>query len=128
MSNEFHLGFVAVFGKKLDKPRIQAVVASWLASYDRIEQLVDAQDATIGLSEPSDILWGSSLQLRIIGSGQFAWAYLDLDGRVIETTGQPNGEQVSLCLEMIAHLDGITEIVPDYNERRLDELEQAGIL
>lgn len=72
-------------------------------------------------------MWETHLQFRILHGGEFAWVYLSLDRRAIETTGLAS-DQLSLCLQVLTELPGITEIISQENERRLDALEAEGII
>ena len=52
---------------------------------------------------------------------------LDFERIVIETTGLPH-EKISLCLDILLELPGVTEIVDQHDDRRLDELERDGLM
>jgi hypothetical protein len=45
----------------------------------------------------------------------------------METTGFQDHEN-SLCLEVLLELPGVAEVVDEKNQRRLEELEKAGII
>ena len=47
--------------------------------------------------------------------------------RAMETTGFQDAE-ISFCLEVLLELPGVAEVIDEKNQRRLDELEKAGIL
>ncbi len=128
MSNPFSLGFVAVFRKPLDSGAISAMVGSWLGRFDRVEQVSQGDVATLPLEEPGDILWGEHVQFRVLQGDQFAWVYVTRNRRVAESTGMPAGDQVSLSLSVLTDLPGLEEIVPESDERRLEQLERDGIL
>jgi hypothetical protein len=120
-------GFVAVFERPLDRPQISECVASWLKRFEKIEQVVPRMEGTLEVKEPSEIMWEPNLQFRVINGEQFAWAYLSLEKRAIETTGFQDAE-ISFCLEVLLELPGVAEIVDEKNQRRLNELERSGII
>ena len=47
--------------------------------------------------------------------------------RVIETSGLPN-EKIPLSLDVLLELTGVTEVVDQSDDRRLDELERDGLM
>ncbi len=120
-------GFVAVFSKDLGRPEISECVASWLERFEKVEQVVPGMEGTLEVKEPSEIMWEPNQQFRVINGEQFAWVYVSLDKRAMETTGFQDAE-ISFCLEVLLELPGIAEVVDEKNQRRLDELEKAGIL
>jgi hypothetical protein len=63
----------------------------------------------------------------VIQGDDFSRAYLTRNRRVIETTGLPN-EKIALCLDILLELTGVTEIVDQSDDRRLDELERDGLM
>lgn len=73
-------------------------------------------------TSPSD-----HLQFRVIQGDDFSWAYLTRGRRVIETTGLPN-EKIPLSLDILLELTGVTEVVDQSDDRRLDELERDGLM
>ena len=127
MSNEFALGFVAVFEKALDKRRMEKIVSSWLDRFEKVEQVAPRDVATLPIEKLEDIGWEDNLQFRILNGGEFAWVYLTLKTRVIESTGQPNGDQVSLALIALTELPELVTIVPDSDQKQLEELEKQGL-
>ena len=120
-------GFVAVFGKELDRERICECVDSWLERFEKVEQVAPASEFTLEVKDSKDILWDANLQFRISNGDQFAWVYITLDKTAMETTGFADAE-ISFCLEVLLELPDVTEIVDDKNQRRLDQLEKAGII
>jgi hypothetical protein len=52
---------------------------------------------------------------------------VSLDKRAMETTGFQDAE-ISMCLEVLLELPGVAEVIDERNQRRLDELEKAGII
>jgi hypothetical protein len=82
--------------------------------------------ATLGVTKTSEILWENSMQFRVLNGDEFSWVYVTQKQRVMETTGIESSE-VSLCLDVLLELPGVTEIVDDRNERRLDQLEREGL-
>ena len=126
MKNEFALGFVAIFEKALDKARIEKIAASWLERFEKVEQVAARDIATLPIETLEDICWENNLQFRVTEGGEFSWIYLTLQSKVIETTGQPNGDQVSLCLTVLTELPELITIIPDSDQKRLDEFESQG--
>ena len=128
MSNEFALGFVAVFGTPVTASTTRAFVASWLDRYEQVEQVLGQEVATVKLGEPSDLLDDENPTFRVVNGPQYAWVYVTHGARVVETTGTPNGEEVSLSLELLTELPGVERIVPTSDERKMEALEQEGLL
>jgi hypothetical protein len=120
-------GFIAVFEDALGRSGISECVASWLERFEKVEQVVPGMEGTLEVKEPSEIMWEPNLQFRVLDGEQFAWVYLSLDKRAMETTGFQDAE-ISLCLEVLLELPGIAEVIDERNHRRLDELERAGII
>lgn len=126
MGNEFSLGFVAIFEKELDKGRVEKIVISWLNRFEKLEQVASRDIATLPINSIEDICWENNLQFRVLQGGEFSWIYLTMENKVIETTGQPNGDQVSLCLTVLTELPELITIIPDSDQKRLEELEEQG--
>ncbi len=120
-------GFVAVFEQPLDRAALSECVASWLDRFEKVEQVVPKMEGTLEVKEPSEIMWEPNLQFRVINGEQFAWVYVSLDKRAMETTGFQDAE-ISFCLEVLLELPNIAEVVDEKNQRRLEELEKAGII
>jgi hypothetical protein len=120
-------GFIAVFEEALARAQISECVASWLARFEKVEQVVPKMEGTLEVKEPSEIMWEPNLQFRVINGEQFAWVYASLDKRAMETTGFQDAE-ISFCLEVLLELPGVAEVIDEKNQRRLDELEKAGII
>lgn len=120
-------GFVAIFGRELDRARVRECVDSWLERFEKVEQVAPANEFTLEVKETKDILWDASLQFRVSNGDQFAWIYLTLDKTAMETTGFADAE-ISFCLEVLLELPDVAEIVDEKNQRRLDELEKAGVI
>jgi hypothetical protein len=120
-------GFVAIFGKELNRERISECVASWLERFEKVEQVAPANEFTLEVKETRDILWDDNLQFRVSNADQFAWIYITLDKAAMETTGFADAE-ISFCLEVLLELPNVTEIVDEKNQRRLEQLEKAGII
>jgi len=120
-------GFVAVFERDLAKANIAECVASWIGRFEKVEQVIPNMDGTLEVREPEQLMWESNMQFRVINGEQFAWIYVSLDKRAVETTGFQDGE-ISFCLEVLLELPGVAEIVDEKNQRRLDELERGGII
>ena len=120
-------GFIAVFEEALDRASISESVASWLERFEKVEQVVPRMEGTLEVKEPSEIMWEPNLQFRVLNGEQFAWVYVSLDKRAMETTGFQDAE-ISFCLEVLLELPGVAEVIDEKNQRRLDELEKAGII
>jgi hypothetical protein len=120
-------GFVAVFEKPLDRSRLSECVASWLHRFEKVEQVIPKMEGTLEVKEPSEIMWEPNLQFRVTNGEQFAWIYASLDKPAMETTGFQDAE-ISFCLEVLLELPAIAEVVDEKNQRRLEELEKAGII
>jgi hypothetical protein len=120
-------GFIAVFEEALDRAQISECVASWLERFEKVEQVVPKMEGTLEVKEPSEIMWEPNLQFRVMNGEQFAWAYVSLDKRAMETTGFQDAE-ISFCLEVLLELPGVAEVIDEKNQRRLDQLEKAGII
>jgi hypothetical protein len=120
-------GFVAVFERDLTKANIAECVASWIERFEKVEQVIPNMDGTLEVQEPEQIMWEPNLQFRVVDGEQFAWVYVSADKRAMETTGFQDAE-ISLCLEVLLELPSVAEIIDEKNQRRLDELERAGII
>ena len=97
------------------------------ARFEKVEQVVPGSEVTTEIKKRDEILWEPNLQFRVINGEQFAWVYVSLDKRAMETTGFQDAE-ISFCLEVLLELPGVAEIIDEKNQRRLDELERAGII
>jgi hypothetical protein len=123
-------GYVAVFSEAHTDASIRSILESWLERFSRVEQVIpgaQAGNSTITLASSDELLPSDHLQFRIIQGEDFTWAYLTRNRRVIETTGLPN-EKISLSLDILLELGGVTEIVDQSDDRRLDELERDGLM
>jgi hypothetical protein len=120
-------GFVAVFEAPLHRARISECVASWLERFEKVEQVIPKMEGTLEVKEPSEIMWEPNLQFRVINGEQFSWVYVSLDKLAMETTGFQDAE-ISFCLEVLLELPDVAEVVDEKNQRRLEELEKAGII
>lgn len=123
-------GYVAVFAQPHSDGSIRNILDSWMSRFERVEQVVPGNQAgntTVALGTPDELLKSDHLQFRVIQDEDFAWAYLTRGRRVIETTGMPS-EKIALCLDILLELPGVTEIVDQHDDRRLDELERDGLM
>jgi len=125
-------GYVAVFEEGLEKKAIEEIVASWLSRFDGVEQVAPHAGTgagfTLSVKEPRDVMLASdSLQFRILQPPNFAWAYLTVGRRVIETSALPDPD-LTLPLDLLLELPGLVEIVPDTDDARLEQLEEEGLL
>jgi hypothetical protein len=123
-------GFVAVVNSPIEKEDVVSYLASWIDRFEKVEQVAPDTGASmcaVGITKPDEILWEPNMQFRVTNGEEFAWVYLSLHQRVIETTGLPS-EEISLCLDVLLELDGVTEVIDEHNDRRLDELEAEGLM
>ena len=120
-------GFIAVFETALGKPEISECVGSWLERFEKVEQVVPGMEGTLEVRAAKEIMWEPNMQYRVLNGEQFAWVYVSLDKRAMETTGFQDAE-ISFCLEVLLELPGVAEVIDEKNQRRLDELEKAKII
>jgi hypothetical protein len=123
-------GYVAIFSAPLNKESISLFVESWLERFERVEQVTPEPGLSataLAIKNREEIMWEPGLQFRVVNGDEFCWVYVTLNRQVIETTGVPSDE-ISLCLDVLLELEGITEIVEEHNDKRLDELEKQGLL
>ena len=120
-------GFIAVFEAALKRAEISECVAAWLERYEKVEQVIPKMEGTLEVKEPSEIMWEPNMQFRVIQGEQFAWVYVSLHKKAMETTGFQDAE-ISFCLEVLLELPGVAEVIDEKNQQRLDELEKAGII
>jgi hypothetical protein len=120
-------GFIAVFEEALGREAISECIASWRERFEKIEQVIPRMEGTLEVREPGEIMWEPNLQFRVLNGEQFAWVYMSLDKRAMETTGFQDAE-ISFCLEVLLELPGVAEVIDEKNQRRLEELEKAGII
>src|SRR5476651_1996858 len=120
-------GFIAVFETALDRASISECVMSWLERFEKVEQVIPNMEGTLEVKEPGEVMWEPNLQFRVLNGEQFAWIYVSLDRRAMETTGFQDAE-ISFCLEVLLELRNMAEIIDEKNQRRLNELEKAGII
>ena len=128
MENVFSVGFVGVFEERLDDALIEAVVESWLERFEKLEQVIPNEVATVHVTSKQDLIRSEHMQFRILLGDAFAWAYLSKGAKVIETTGMPAGEEASLSLHVLLELPGLTKVISDKDERALEALERQGVL
>ncbi len=120
-------GFIAVFENALGRPEISECVLLWLERFEKVEQVIPNMEGTLEVKEPGEIMWEPNLQFRVLNGEQFAWVYASQERRAMETTGFQDAE-ISFCLEVLLELPGVAEVIDEKNQRRLDELEKAGII
>lgn len=103
----------------------------WIARFEKVEQALPGGGsggaATIEIREASDIFWEEYPQFRIVEGDAFAWVYLSLRRRSIETTGFST-PSIPLALEVLLELPHVSEIIDERNEARLTQLEEEGVL
>ena len=120
-------GFIAVFERILDRALISECVTSWLERFEKVEQVIPKMEGTLEVKEPGEIMWEPNLQFRVLNGEQFAWVYVSLDKLAMETTGFQDAE-ISFCLEVLLELPNVAEVVDEKNQKRLEQLEKAGII
>jgi len=124
-------GYVALFGEPHTMETIQTCVKSWLERFEKVEQVCSSGGASamaFTVEKVEDVTDERDLQFRILMGNVFAWVYATLGSRVIETTGMPDDQDISLCLEVLLELPDVEEIIDQHNDRRLDELEAEGLM
>jgi hypothetical protein len=120
-------GYIAVFEKAFDRDLVCECIGSWLERFEKVEQVIPGMGGTLEVTKPGEIMWESHLQFRVLNGDQFSWVYVSLEKPAMETTGFQDAE-ISLCLEVLLELPGVAEVIDEKNQRRLDELEKAGII
>ncbi|MCE0483025.1 MAG: hypothetical protein LV479_02165 [Methylacidiphilales bacterium] len=120
-------GFVAVFETVLDRKLVSECVGSWLERFEKVEQVIPSMAGTLEVKKSDEIMWEPHLQFRVLNGEQFSWVYVSLDSRAMETTGFQDAE-ISFCLEVLLELPDVAEVIDEKNQRRLGELEKAGII
>ena len=101
--------------------------AESLERFEKVEQVVPKMEGTLEVKEARDIMWEPNQQFRVLNGEQFAWVYVSLDKRAMETTGFQDAE-ISFCLEVLLELPNVAEVIDEKNQRRLNELEKAGLI
>ncbi|MGF1677805.1 MAG: hypothetical protein ACFCUX_01275 [Candidatus Methylacidiphilales bacterium] len=123
-------GYIALTSAPLEKRAVTEIIEGWTAQYPRVEQVCPGAQAgtlTVLIHQPEDILWDQHLQFRVLSGEEFTWIYITLGHRIIETSGL-SYEANTLPLDVLLDCAGIEEVIDQSNERRLDELEKAGLL
>lgn len=120
-------GFVAIFSKEFTRARVYECVDSWLERFEKVEQVAPKMEFTLEIKSSKEIIWDDNLQFRVSNADLFAWIYVSLGKTAMETTGFADAE-ISFCLEVLLELPDTVEIVDEKNQRRLDELEKAGVI
>jgi hypothetical protein len=120
-------GFIAIFGKEFTRESVSECVASWLERFEKVEQVAPGMEFTLEIKSVKEIIWDSNFQFRVGNGEQFAWIYVSLDKTAMETTGFADAE-ISFCLEVLLELSDVKEVVDEKNQRRLEQLEKAGII
>jgi hypothetical protein len=123
-------GYVGVFDAAFTRASVTEFVETWLGLNFQVEQVCPgphAGNTTLAITKAEDILWETNLQFRVLSEVTFAWVYLSLHRRVIETSGLPE-EANTMPLDVLVDLPGVTEVVDQINERRLDQLEAEGLM
>jgi len=120
-------GFIAVFEQELDRALVAECVVSWLERFEKVEQVIPKMEGTLEVKAVEEIMWEQHLQFRVLNGEQFAWVYVSLDKRGMETTGFQDAE-ISFCLEVLLELPSLAEVIDEKNQRRLEELEKAGVI
>lgn len=123
-------GYVGLFNEPFGRPQVEAVVQSWLDRFGSVEQTAGtgAQALTLPVRAVADIVWQKDLQFRVLSGQQFAWVYLTMEHRVVETSGLTPVGGVALCHDVLAEVPGCREIINERNNERLDQLEKLGLM
>ena len=123
--------FIALLEEPLDRERVEEMVVHWMSRFERVEQALPGGEggaaATMEIRDASDIFWEDYPQFRIGEGAAFAWVYLSLRRKSIETTGFATSG-IPLSLEVLLELPRVCEIIDGRNEARLSELERQEIL
>lgn len=121
-------GYVGLFKEPLAEKQIQKCVDSWLARFEKVEQVSPGGGVlTITLESSAQVVMEEHQQFRVLMGNDFAWVYLTKERYVMETTGLPS-DASTLCLDVLLELPGVEEIIDQKNDRRLDELEAKGLM
>ncbi len=122
-------GYIAVFGHEIDKHTMRDCMEVWLGQFDRIEQVAPGSrsESTIIIASTSQMLWEENLQYRAMADDNFAWIYVTLGSRIMETSGLDYEDNL-IPLEVFTELHGVDEVIDARNERRLEELEKEGLI
>lgn len=123
-------GYVGVFDTPFTRESVAAFIGSWQAQNLQIEQVCPgphAGNTTIRITRVEDVLWETNLQFRVLSDVTFSWVYLTLGRRVAETSGLPDEGNI-LPLEVLLELPGLSEVVDQADDRRLDQLEAEGLM
>lgn len=123
------IGFVGVFSDRFSRSCIERFVGIWLKQFGSVEQVCPgpAGPLTLRITTEQDVIWEKSMQFRVTEGADFSWIYLTMGQRVVETTGLASA-QSALVLEVLMELPGLIGVVDQRNDRRLDELEEEGLL
>ncbi len=123
-------GYVGLFAEPLKQSRIEELVQLWLERYGKVEQTSGRgrQLLTQAIGSLGDVTWEENLQFRVLSGEQFTWVYVTQDRYVIETTGLAPAGGACLCRDVLVNLPGCNEIIDEYEDRRLDELEAEGLM
>lgn len=123
-------GYVGLFAEPFGRPQVEAVVQSWLDRFGSVEQTAGtgAQALTLAVRAVTDIVWQKDLQFRVLSGQQFAWVYVTMEHRVVETTGLAPSSGAALCRDVLVDVPGCREIVNERNDERLDQLEKLGLM
>ena len=123
-------GYVALLKEPLTQGILEAIVESWLARFDRVEQLKPAGKgiAAFAVRRPQDVVWEKDPQFRVLAGEQFAWVYFTAARRVIESDGLADPSATSLSLDVFADLPACERVVSDHDDRTLDQWEKTGLM
>jgi hypothetical protein len=123
-------GFVGVFQEPFERSHVEAFVSRWLHAFERVEQVVPGPGVgcTVELYGAEDILWEQHMQFRILDGESAAWVYLSLDRRCVEVTAWQTAGSLQLSLDLLVELPGLTEVVPESDQERIDQLVKEGAL
>ncbi|MEM9443902.1 MAG: hypothetical protein AAGA18_00985 [Verrucomicrobiota bacterium] len=123
-------GYIGIFDCVLDRSRLKVFAEIWLDKFDQVEQVVPGKQSgilTIHIKKSEDILEDKAPQFRVTAGEDFSWIYLSMDKPVVETSGLPVEDNV-MPLESLLDLPDLHEVVDQFDEKRIGELEREGLV
>lgn len=123
-------GYIGIFEEPIQRKTMVEMLQNWLDRFERVEQLIPGDNqgtSALTIKKTEELMWHSSMEFRIIQGEDFAWAYVTPESKIIETSGLP-AEQISICLDLLLELPGLTEVIDEHDEKRLEQLEKEGLI